>query len=115
MGIALDRAAQRLRHLPAPQGLAAQAHRRLPNLPPPGEMQGPGGRHRKDAEMRPNTLLKRLWVTACALSFTAGLLLAGAEVNEPTWWPWANLAGGALFLAAALVAPRLSHRPAPWR
>lgn len=64
--------------------------------------------------MKPMTLSDRIWTTCCGLAFAAGILLAGAEVSDPAWWPWANLAGGALFLAASL-APRLRHRPAPWR
>jgi hypothetical protein len=64
--------------------------------------------------MRPHTLSDRLRTTALGLAFTAGLLLAGAEVTDPAWWPWANLAGAALFTSAAL-AGRLRHRPAPWR
>ena len=51
--------------------------------------------------------------TATAL-IIAGMLVSGAEVNEPAWWPWANLAGAPMMLLG-LGLHRLLHRPVPRR
>lgn len=41
-----------------------------------------------------------------AMAFCAGLLLAGSDGG---WFPWLNLAGAGLMLAAALLATDLLH------
>jgi hypothetical protein len=44
----------------------------------------------------------------------AGILVAGAEVTNPAWWPWANLAGVPL-MCCGLLTHRLLHRQVPRR
>lgn len=49
---------------------------------------------------------------AAATLILTGILIAGAEVNSPAWWPWANLAGAPLMLSG-LGLYRLLQPPAP--
>ena len=43
--------------------------------------------------------MKTAFNIAAATLIITGAIVAGAEVTNPAWWPWANLAGAPLMLS----------------